>query len=84
MEDSVPDRCDSLYPGLCMALAHILDTSAGNAAFYVVFGLFVVAMIVLAAVVIVWAVRHDIAGRAAWRRRQEERAEGAPPPRERP
>ena len=54
--------------------------SAGNAAFYVIFGLFVVAMLVLVVIVIVWAVRHDMAGRTAWRERQMARAQdvGAP------
>jgi hypothetical protein len=56
----------------------LLLASAGNTAFYVIFGIFVVAMLTLAGIVIVWAVRHDMAGRAAWRERQARR--GAPPP----
>jgi hypothetical protein len=67
-----------------MALAPVVVGSAANAAFYAIFGLFVVAMIVLVVVVIVWAVRHDVAGRAAWRQRQQERGNSAPPFRERP
>jgi hypothetical protein len=38
-------------------------------AFYLVFGAFVVAMVVLAVVTITWAVRRDREGRAAWVRR---------------
>ena len=46
---------------------------ATNTAFVVVFGVFVVAMVVLIALIIVWAVRHDVAGRRAWRARHEDR-----------
>ena len=63
-----------------MAPALVLSASAGNTAFYVIFGVFVVAMLVLIAVVVVWAVRHDIAGRRAWRERQEARQLPPPPP----
>jgi hypothetical protein len=59
-------------------MAPALLASAGNTAFYVIFGIFVVAMLALAVIVIVWAVRHDMAGRAAWRERQMR--QGAPPP----
>jgi len=31
-------------------------------------------MLVLIVIILVWAIRHDIAGRAAWRRRQEDAA----------
>ena len=47
--------------------------SAGNTAFFVIFGIFVVAMLALVVIVIMWAVRHDMAGRKAWRARQESR-----------
>jgi hypothetical protein len=56
-----------------MTAAPALLASAGNAAFFVIFGLFVVAMVFLVVIVIVWAVRHDIAGRRDWRQRQEAR-----------
>jgi hypothetical protein len=59
-----------------MAPAFLL-ASAGNTAFYVLFGIFVVAIVALAVIVIMWAVRHDMAGRAAWRERQARRG---PPP----
>ncbi len=58
----------------------LLLASAGNTAFYVIFGIFVVAMLALAVIVVVWAVRHDLAGREAWRRRQEERGPPTVPP----
>jgi hypothetical protein len=57
-----------------MAPAHLL-ASAGNTAFFVIFGLFVVAMLALVVIVILWAVRHDVAGRKAWRARQEARVQ---------
>ncbi len=53
-----------------MAPALALPAPATSAAFFVVFGLFVVAMVVLLVIIITWAVRHDIAGRRAWRARQ--------------
>jgi hypothetical protein len=51
----------------------LLLASAGNTAFFVIFGIFVVAMLALVVLVIMWAVRHDMAGRKAWRARQEAR-----------
>ncbi len=54
--------------------------SAGNTAFYVIFGIFVLAMLALVVIVIMWAVRHDLAGREAWRQRQEERGPPTAPP----
>jgi hypothetical protein len=59
---------------------------ATNVAFFVVFGLFVVAILALAVIVIMWAVRHDMAGWKVWRKRQEEaaRAAGTLPPDETP
>jgi hypothetical protein len=50
------------------------SAASDNAAFFAIFGLFVVAMLVLIVIVIMWAVRHDLAGRDAWRKRQAERA----------
>ena len=55
----------------------LLLASAGNTAFLVIFGIFVAAMLVLVVLVIMWAVRHDMAGRKAWRARQESQL---PPP----
>ena len=44
-----------------------------DAAFYVVFGLFIAALAALAVVTVVWAVRHDRPGLQAWRQRMLER-----------
>ena len=60
---------------------------ATNIAFYVVFGIFVVAMVVLAGIIVVWAVRHDMTGWKAWRERQEAAAlsqQAQPPAQDRP
>jgi len=73
-----------LYPDRCMALASASLASATNTAFYAIFGVFVAAMVVLIVIIIVWAVRHDIAGRAAWRERQEARQPGRQLPEDRP
>jgi hypothetical protein len=58
----------------------LLLASAGNTAFFVIFGIFVVAMLVLVVITITWAVRHDVAGRKAWRTRQEARVRPPPDP----
>ena len=57
----------------------LLLASAGNTAFYVIFGIFVLAMVALVIIVIMWAVRHDLSGRQAWRQRQEGRQNGSGP-----
>jgi hypothetical protein len=67
-----------------MAPALVPPAPATDAAFFVIFGLFVVALVTLAVVVIVWAVRHDLAGREAWRRRQEAAGRSPRPPRSAP
>jgi hypothetical protein len=59
-----------------MTAVSALLASAGNVAFFVIFGLFVLAMVTLVVIIIVWAVRHDIAGRREWRQRQESRMFG--------
>ena len=65
-----------------MALALVTPIVATNAAFFVVFGIFVVAIVALAVFIIVWAVRHDRAGWKIWRKEQEDaaRAAGTLPP----
>jgi hypothetical protein len=45
-----------------------------NTAFAVVFGIFVVAILILAVVIITWAVKRDRVGLAEWRRKRMERA----------
>ncbi len=57
-----------------MPVALVPLASASNAAFYTIFGIFVAAMLVLVVIILVWAIRHDVAGRAAWRERQEQAA----------
>jgi hypothetical protein len=54
------------------ATSTLLATS--NAAFYIVFGVFVVAMLVLAFLTMRWAIRRDKVGLAEWRRRKVEQA----------
>ncbi len=58
----------------------LTPTLATNAAFAVVFAVFVVALLVLVVVAATWAVRHDKAGRQAWLQRRREAAEGGPRP----
>jgi hypothetical protein len=43
---------------------------ASNTAFFALFGVFVVAIVVLTFITLRWAIRRDKAGRAAWRERQ--------------
>jgi len=57
--------------------------AATNTAFYAVFGVFVAAMVVLIVIIMVWAVRHDVAGRRAWRERHEARQAGREIPEDR-
>jgi hypothetical protein len=54
---------------------------AADAAFGIVFGLFVAAFAVLAVVTVRWAVRRDRTGRDAWRRGMAERHAAAGSPR---
>jgi hypothetical protein len=60
-----------------MVLALVTPTVATNAAFFVVFGIFVVAIVALAVFIVVWAVRHDMAGWKIWRKQQEDAARAA-------
>jgi hypothetical protein len=60
---------------------------ASDAAFAVVFGIFIVAMLTMIVIVLRWAIRRDRSGRAAWRQRQQDgstAAEGDAPPTARP
>jgi hypothetical protein len=45
--------------------------AASNAAFFTLFGIFVVATFVLSFITVRWAIRRDRVGRAAWRERQQ-------------
>jgi hypothetical protein len=62
--------------------AHSAALLASNVPFAIIFGIFVVALVVLIVIVLMWAIRRDRAGRAEWRQRQQDRAtgEGGPPP----
>jgi len=53
-------------------MAQVGFAPATDVAFAVVFGLFVLAFLVLAFVAIRWGVRRDRAGRRAWRQRHLE------------
>jgi hypothetical protein len=60
---------------------------ASEVAFAVVFGIFIVALLVLTVIVLTWAFRRDKQGRVAWRQRQQDRisaAEDDVPPAARP
>jgi hypothetical protein len=75
-----------MAPGFALAsrLSSVPPLLATNVAFYVVFGLFVAAMVVLAAIIVVWAVRHDMTGWKAWRARQTAAYEAQSAPRHPP
>ncbi len=55
--------------------AHVVV--GADAAFDVVFGLFVLALVVLSVITLRWALQRDRAGRAQWLRRREELGGGA-------
>ena len=59
-----------------MVLAFLSSPPGTATAFFVIFGIFVAAMVALVVIVLTWAIRRDKAGRAAWLRRQE----SEPPP----
>jgi uncharacterized membrane protein YadS len=57
--------------------------AANDVAFAVIFGIFIVALLVLIVIVISWAVRRDRQGRAAWSQRRTggaTNADGETPP----
>ena len=63
--------------------AHPAVLLASNVPFAIIFGIFVVALIVLIVIVLMWAIRRDRVGRAEWRKRQQGEAatgEGDLPP----
>jgi len=51
--------------------------AASNAAFFTLFGVFVVAMLVLIFLTLRWVIRRDRAGRRAWVERQVARQQDA-------
>jgi hypothetical protein len=63
-----------------MALTRMLPTlTTSNAAFFTIFGIFIVAMLVLIFLTLRFVIRRDRAGRAAWLERQVERQIELPP-----
>ena len=64
-------------------LVHPMPLLASNTAFFVIFGVFVVALLALIVIVMTWAIRRDRAGRAAWmlRRQQQSPSEEGDAPR---
>jgi hypothetical protein len=55
-------------------LVHPMPLLASNTAFFVIFGIFVVALLVLIVIVLTWAIRRDRAGRASWMLRRQQQA----------
>jgi hypothetical protein len=54
--------------------------ASSDTAFFMLFGLFVAATLVLSVITVRWAIRRDRAGRAAWRARQQGDAPVDPAP----
>jgi uncharacterized membrane protein len=50
---------------------------ASNVPFAIIFGIFIAALVTMIVITLMWAVRRDRPGRAAWRQRQAERADAA-------
>jgi hypothetical protein len=69
-------------------MAPVLPLLASNSvAFGIIFGIFLVALVVLIAIVLRWAIRRDRQGRELWKERQASRmtpTEGDGPPAPRP
>ncbi len=74
---------DAMGPAFTL-LASSVTLLASNVAFAVIFGIFLVALVVLIVIVLTWAIRSDRKGRAAWRQRQLDRSAASeadvPPP----
>jgi hypothetical protein len=56
----------------------VVIATAANPAFYVVFSVFVLALVALTVVSVRWAVRRDRTGRVAWEERRRARTEAPP------
>jgi hypothetical protein len=61
-------------------LHRLPSVPATDTAFFVLFGIFVVAFAVLAVITVTWAIRRDRAGRADWARRREDEPPRSPGP----
>jgi hypothetical protein len=69
------------------ALRSAYLVASTSPAFDIIFGIFVVALLVLIVITLMWAYRRDKVGRALWRQRQQEGpapTEGDVPPTPRP
>lgn len=64
-----PRACSSTLTGAMVSALHPLV--ATNVGFAITFGLFVLALLTLFFLTARWAIRHDRAGYAAWRKRQQ-------------
>jgi hypothetical protein len=53
--------------------------AASNVAFFVLFGIFVIAMVVLTFITLRWVIRRDKAGRQAWLERKQQGSPPTPP-----
>jgi hypothetical protein len=64
----------TLHPVAVLAALHLTlrGVLASSTAGYAIFGVFVVALVILFVLIIRWAIRQDRPGRAAWRDRQLE------------
>jgi hypothetical protein len=64
-----PPRSSTLETA--MALVRLLPLPATDVAFFVTFGIFVVALVVLIVIVLMWVIRRDRTLRATWRQRNQ-------------
>jgi hypothetical protein len=55
------------------------ELAASNTAFFVIFGVFVVAFVVLAFITVRWAIRRDRSGRQAWEEQRQTKSPPVPP-----
>jgi hypothetical protein len=63
-------------PGAPSHTHHLGVLVGSNVPFAILFGIFVIALIVMIVITLMWAIRRDRGGRAAWRQRQVERGLG--------
>ncbi len=68
----------TLAGGMALTFRTLL-ASSDTAAFAVIFGIFVVALLVLIVITLRWVFRRDKAGRVAWRERQLAQQVDQPP-----
>jgi hypothetical protein len=61
-------------------IAVLTELAANDAAFAVLFSIFILAMLVMIVITLRWTIRRDRAGRAAWRARREGESPPTPGP----